>query len=167
MANNPFCSEISTDPLLNRESSISVDKVDQQISRMIELRDQLRQQQFHQEQPVEQRKKTAWDEIREELNSMTDTQKELLFRDPEYQQRDAAIAAIAAQYQMQVLIPYVLEDEDGRKAIEAQLYTIRAKKDTLQKMEQEEMRQFRAWKEEQAMIARASQANTKTPKSKQ
>ena len=100
------------------------------------------------------RKKTVWDEIREELNDLTDGQKEILFADTEYQQRDAAIANIAAQYQMQLLIPYVLEDEDGRKALEAQLYTIRAKKDQLQAKEREEMQEFKAWKEAKAQKAR-------------
>ncbi len=149
--------EAVSDPLLQDTGSVA--RLDQQISRMIELRDQMRQQVQQQgttenRSPQARRKKTVWDEIREELNDLTDGQKEILFADPEYQQRDAVIANIAAQYQMQLLIPYVLDDEDGRKALEAQLYTIRAKKDQLQAKERAELQEFKAWKEAKAQKAR-------------
>ena len=52
--------------------------------------------------------KTVWDEISEELNAMTDAQKDILFRDTDYQQSDKEVAMIAARYQMSLLMPYVV-----------------------------------------------------------
>lgn len=142
------------DPLLDP------DYMDSQIDKMIELRDKARQ--LRERQPVQQeqsqQQKTAWDEISEELNSMSDAQKEMLYADPEYQHNDRLIMSIASQYQIRLLIPYVLGDENGRKAIETQLHTIRAKKDIIVQRERKEHEEFLRWKAEQAKGATAVKA---------
>ena len=147
MANNFNFFPGGNDPLLDPSY------MDSQIEKMIELRNDMRrrQQQLAQNRQAEpepqQQQKTPWDEIAEEMDQMSDEQKRMLFEDEEYQAHDQHIAAIAARYQMAVLIPYVLKDEEGRKAIEAQLHTIRAKKDIFAAREREEMEEFAKWKE--------------------
>lgn len=129
----------SQDPLLDP------DYMDQEIDRMIELRDRMRRQQPQAAQaPKDQ--PSVWDEITNELNSMSDTQKAMLMADEEYQHKDQQIAAIAARYQIAVLMPYVMQDEEGRKALEEQLRLIRAKKEFIQVREREELAEFEQWK---------------------
>lgn len=130
----------SADPLLNP------DTIDRHIKQLEDLRHQLNQEQKPQSATTP---KSVWDEISEELSSMTESQKAVLFRDQEYQQRDQEIAAIAAKFQMQLLMPYVLADAEGKSALEKQLYLIRAKKDSIIKQERSEMEEFLRWKEAQ------------------
>lgn len=85
---------------------------------------------------------------------MPDTQKQVLFQDPEYQEADQAVAAIAAKYQLSLLMPYVANDEEGKKALERQLILIKAKKDGIAKREYEELAEFRRWKEQQARLSK-------------
>lgn len=133
----------SQDPLLSPEY------MDTQIEKMIEMRDQMRKQQAQaQSQQHQPAQKTVWDDITEELNSMSDAQKEILFQDDEYRQCDEEIAIVAAKYQMSLLMPYVLEDAEGKKSLERQLCLIRAKKEKIIKQERSEMEEFRRWKEE-------------------
>lgn len=101
---------------------------------------------------------TVWDDIRQELDSMTDTQKALLFQDSEYQEKDRQIGQIAAKYQMSLLMPYVMGDKDGKRALEAQLHVIREKKDEIVRREAAEQEEFRRWKAQQI-------AGTEEPKS--
>lgn len=130
---------IYADPLLSPEY------MDTQINKLIELRDQMKQAQP--KAVAKTAAKTVWDEISEELNAMTDAQKDILFRDTDYQQSDKEVAMIAARYQMSLLMPYVVEDAEGRKSLEKQLHIIRAKKDAIIKQEQSEREEFLRWKE--------------------
>lgn len=128
------------DPLLTPEY------MDTQIQQLVELRDQMRKAQNKTTAP-KVATKTVWDEISEELNAMSDSQKEILFRDAEYKQSDNEVAMIAARYQMSLLMPYVVEDAEGKKSLEKQLHIIRAKKDAIIKQEQTEREEFLRWKE--------------------
>ena len=119
--------------------------MDTQINKLIELRDQMKQAQP--KAVVKTATKTVWDEISEELNGMSEAQKEILFRDAEYKQSDSEVAMIAARYQMSILMPYVVEDAEGKKSLEKQLHIIRAKKDAIIKQEQSEREEFLRWKE--------------------
>lgn len=128
------------DPLLTPEY------MDSQIQQLVELRDQMRKAQSKTIAPKVVNK-TVWDEISEELNAMSDSQKDILFRDADYQQSDKEVALIAARYQMSLLMPYVVEDAEGKKSLEKQLHIIRAKKDAIIKQEQTEREEFLRWKE--------------------
>lgn len=102
----------------------------------------------------ERPQRTVWDDITAELNSMSDSQKQILFADADYQIADRAIAEIASRYQMQILMPYVAADEDGKRMLEQQLHLIKAKKEGIIKREAQELEEFRRWKEQQARIAK-------------
>lgn len=102
----------------------------------------------------ERPQRTVWDDITAELNSMSDSQKQILFADADYQIADRAIAEIASRYQMQILMPYVAADEDGKRMLEQQLHLIKAKKEGIIKREAQEMEEFRRWKEQRAGIAK-------------
>ena len=128
------------DPLLTPEY------MDSQIQQLVELRDQMRKAQTKTAAP-KVATKNVWDEISEELNGMSDSQKEILFRDADYQQTDKEVAMVAARYQMSLLMPYVVEDAEGKKSLEKQLHIIRAKKDAIIKQEQTEREEFLRWKE--------------------
>ena len=128
------------DPLLTPEY------MDTQIQQLVELRDQMRKAQTKTATP-KTTTRTVWDDITEELNSMTDAQKEILFCDGEYKQSDNEVAMVAARYQMSLLMPYVVEDAEGKKSLEKQLHIIRAKKDAIIKQEQSEREEFLRWKE--------------------
>lgn len=126
--------------------------MDKEIEKMIELRDQMRKRQPQvapEQQPTET---SVWDDISNELNEMSDTQKALLFADEEYQHKDQQIAAIAARYQMAVLMPYVMQDEEGRKVLEEQLRLIQSKKEFIRERERHEYAEFQRWKREQASL---------------
>lgn len=152
--NNNYPTQIP-DPLLSPEY------METQIERLTEIRDRLaRQRQIAHQDIAPEPTPTVWDDISTELNSLTDTQRSILFADEDYRSNDEAIAAIAAQYQMQVLMPYVLEDENGKKLLERQLHLIKARKDSIIRAEQEEMQAFRTWKAEQMA------AKTKTKEGK-
>lgn len=131
------------DPLLSPEY------FDEQIDRMREIRNRIARQQTHQDQPqTNQNQKNVWDEIREEIEGLSDTQRRMLFADEDYKRNDVAIAEVAARYQIQVLMPYVLGDQEGKNLLERQLHLIRAKKDSLKQAEEEELEAFRVWREE-------------------
>ena len=131
------------DPLLSPEY------FDEQIDRMREIRNRIARQQTHQDQPqTNQNQKNVWDEIREEIEGLSDTQRRMLFADEDYKRNDEAIAEVAARYQIQVLMPYVLGDQEGKNLLERQLHLIRAKKDSLKQAEEEELEAFRVWREE-------------------
>lgn len=142
------------DPLLSRAETIQ--RLESQLNEL-KRQQQVRVQvdmPYQQPQPQQPQQKSVWDEISEELNSMPDTQKQVLFQDPEYQEADRAVAAIAAKYQLSLLMPYVANDEEGKKALERQLILIKAKKDGIAKREYEELAEFRRWKEQQARLSK-------------
>ena len=139
------------DPLLYKHSTI--DQLEKQL-------EQLKRQQVsvRVDMPMpNNQERTVWDEITDELNSMTESQKQLLFSDADYQKNDQTVASIAAKYQMSLLMPYVANDPEGKKALETQLLTIRSKKDAIIKRESEELEEFRRWKMQQSGLARESQ----------
>lgn len=137
------------DPLLHRNETI------QQLEKQLEelKRSQQLRVQVDVPYPTGQNQRTVWDDISDELNGMTESQKGILFSDPEYQQADQMVAAIAAKYQMSLLMPYVAGDEEGKKALERQLLVIKTKKDDIVKRENEELEEFRRWKQQQARQA--------------
>lgn len=136
------------DPLLYKSDTIK--QLEQQ------LEDLKRQQQVRVQVDMPyaqtQTQRTVWDDITDELNSMSETQKQILFSDPEYQHADQSVASIAAKYQMSLLMPYVVSDAEGKKALETQLLIIRTKKESIVKRESEELAEFRRWKEQQAAL---------------
>lgn len=135
------------DPLLSPEY------MDAHIAKMQEIRDEVvaRQQQVQAQQPHQpaQNTKTVLDEINEELSSLSTSQKQMLFGDRDYAKLDEAIAQVAAQYQVQLLMPYVLQDKEGKKLLERQLLTIRTKKEDIIAAEEAELDEFRRWKQSQ------------------
>lgn len=142
MANNISIFQ-TPDPLLSPEY------MDAHIARLQEIRNEVvaRQQSIKSEATEQKQPSNVWDDINEELSSLSDTQKELLFGDKDYKQLDMAIAQVAAQYQVQLLMPYVLQDKEGKKLLEKQLLTIRTKKDDIIASEKAEYDEFRKWKE--------------------
>lgn len=124
------------DPLLSPEY------MDAQIAKLQEIRNEVVAR--HSTAKTEER--TVLDDINAEMAELTDSQKEHLYADADYQQLDAAIAQIAAQYQVQLLMPYVLQDKEGKKLLEKQLLTIRTKKDDIIAAERAELDEFRKWK---------------------
>lgn len=124
------------DPLLSPEY------MDAQIAKLQEIRNEVVAR--HSTAKTEER--TVLDDINAEMAELTDSQKEHLYADADYQQLDAAIAQIAAQYQVQLLMPYVLQDKEGKKLLERQLLTIRTKKDDIIAAERAELDEFRKWK---------------------
>lgn len=124
------------DPLLSPEY------MDAQIAKLQEIRNEVVAR--HSTAKTEER--TVLDDINAEMAELTDSQKEHLYADADYQQLDTAIAQIAAQYQVQLLMPYVLQDKEGKKLLEKQLLTIRTKKDDIIAAERAELDEFRKWK---------------------
>lgn len=124
------------DPLLSPEY------MDAQIAKLQEIRNEVVSR--HSTAKTEER--TVLDDINAEMAELTDSQKEHLYADADYQQLDTAIAQIAAQYQVQLLMPYVLQDKEGKKLLEKQLLTIRTKKDDIIAAERAELDEFRKWK---------------------
>lgn len=133
------------DPLLSPEY------MDAHIAKMQEIRDEVvarqQQQQQAQAQMQQPKQRTVLDDIDEELKGLSDSQKRALYGDKDYAKLDEAIAAVAMQYQVQLLMPYVMNDEQGKKLLEKQLLVIRTKKDDIVAAEQAEMEEFRRWKE--------------------
>lgn len=142
MANNISIFQ-TPDPLLSPEY------MDAHIARLQEIRNEVvaRQQSIKAETTEPTQQSNVWEEINEELSLLSDTQKEMLFGDKDYKQLDMAIAQVAAQYQVQLLMPYVLQDKEGKKLLEKQLLTIRTKKDDIIASEKAEYDEFRRWKE--------------------
>ena len=127
------------DPLLSPEY------MDAHIARLQELRDEVVARQ--KSAPAAEPERTVLDDINAELAELSDSQKERLFADADYKQLDVAIAQVAAQYQAQLLMPYVLQDKEGKKLLERQLLTIRTKRDDIVAMERAELDEFRKWKQ--------------------
>lgn len=121
---------------------LSPEYMDAQIAKLQEIRNEVVAR--HSTAKTEER--TVLDDINAEMAELTDSQKEHLYADADYQQLDAAIAQIAAQYQVQLLMPYVLQDKEGKKLLERQLLTIRTKKDDIIAAERAELDEFRKWK---------------------
>lgn len=124
------------DPLLSPEY------MDAQIAKLQEIRNEV----VSRHSTAKTEEHTVLDDINAEMAELTDSQKEHLYADADYQQLDTAIAQIAAQYQVQLLMPYVLQDKEGKKLLEKQLLTIRTKKDDIIAAERAELDEFRKWK---------------------
>lgn len=149
--------EMNTDPLLTPSGSYERNSVVADLEQKLEQLKKLERQRvnvqvdmpsYAEQQPAREQT-TVWDDIREEMNGMTETQRQMLAQDEEYRDCDMAISAIAAQLQMQMLMPYILQNKEGKRALERQLVTIRTKKEQIIRAEAQEMAEFHRWKNEQ------------------
>ena len=90
------------DPLLSPEY------MEAHIAKMQEVRDEMvaRQQAQTRQQPQSsQPQRTVLDDINDELNKLSESQKQMLYADADYAKLDEAIAGVAMQYQVQPLMP--------------------------------------------------------------
>lgn len=69
-----------------------------------------------------------WAEIENELSTLTEEQKQDLMRDEQFIERQNAIQVLYQNVLTTLVKPYLLSDEDGIKALQEQLETVKTLK---------------------------------------
>lgn len=69
-----------------------------------------------------------WAEIENELSTLTEDQKQDLMRDEQFIERQNAIQVLYQNVLTTLVKPYLLSDEDGIKALQEQLETVKTLK---------------------------------------
>lgn len=69
-----------------------------------------------------------WAEIENELSTLTEEQKQDLMRDEQFIERENAIQVLYQNVLTTLVKPYLLSDEDGIKALQEQLETVKTLK---------------------------------------
>lgn len=115
MIQNIFSTPQGQDPLLSPEL-------------MERYRQQLAQSQQMQLQAQQQQQPDIWNEIDKEIEILSDSEKEMLSQTEEFQETSAAVQA-RYQFILNSLIkPYMLNDAEGKKALESQLACVKTVK---------------------------------------
>lgn len=85
----------------------------------------------------------TWEEIDKEIASLTDEQKEILFKDEDYVSCDAALQALVQTALIESVKSKVANSEEGKKLLEKQLLNIRDKKKDIVNRANKEMELFK------------------------
>lgn len=117
MIQNIFSSAQGQDPLLSPEL---MERYRQQLAQAQQMQ-QIQQQQ-------QQTQHDIWSEIDKEIEMLSESEKEMLSQTEEFQETSMAVQT-RYQYILNALIkPYMLNDAEGKKALEAQLACVKTVK---------------------------------------
>jgi len=128
--NNPYL------PSNNVEQNIAL--INQQVAQLSALKDKL----TGISSPVEGGMQT-WEEIDKELASLTDEQKNILFKDEDYLHNDTALQNLVQTYLINSVKDKVANSKEGKALLDKQLLLIKDKKNDIVKQSNKEMELFK------------------------
>ena len=116
--------------------------IDEQLANIRQLEQQLTQ--YKQTQPSNST--PIWDEIDNIVGGLTDSEKELLATDGEFNESNNAVLAVLQREYLRIMRPIVEASADGKEALQSHLATVKRLAKKAKEQTAEELKEFREYK---------------------
>lgn len=97
-------------------------------------------------QVPEQSSSPIWDNIDNEVSTLTDSQKNMMLSDQEYQQNEAHIMELVQSEILSIVRPRIEQTQTGKQLLEAQYKLVKSKKKEIVEASNKEVENFNAFK---------------------
>lgn len=131
---------LNNDPVL-RPQDISR-AIDEQLANIRQLEQQLSQ--FKQSQPSNST--PIWDEIDNIVAGLSDSEKEMLANDSEFNESNSTVLAVLQREYLRIMRPIVEASADGKEALQSHLATVKRLAKKAKEQTAEELKEFREYK---------------------
>lgn len=167
MANNIF---IGQDPLMNgKDYNIQLQELDKIADNIAQRKAVLMQmrEQIEQQPQVQQTSKTPiWDEIDTIVKSMSDKEFDIVTNDEEFKESQNVVMAILQEKYLAMMKPIVESTKEGKEALENHLMLVKKLKKTASKEVDNEINEFKEYKEKYSDMPYAEYLKMKKSKKK-
>lgn len=167
MANNIF---IGQDPLMNsKDYNIQLQELDKIADNIAQRKAVLMQmrEQIEQQPQVQQTSKTPiWDEIDTIVKSMSDKEFDIVTNDEEFKDSQNVVMAILQEKYLAMMKPIVENSKEGKEALENHLMLVKKLKKTASKEVDNEINEFKEYKEKYSDMPYAEYLKMKKSKKK-
>lgn len=116
--------------------------IDEQLANIRQLEQQLSQ--YKQSQPSNAT--PIWDEIDNIVGGLTDSEKELLAADDEFNESNNVVLAVLQREYLRIMRPIVEASADGKEALQSHLATVKRLAKKAKEQTAEELKEFREYK---------------------
>ena len=116
--------------------------IDEQLANIRQLEQQLSQ--YKQTQPSNAT--PIWDEIDNIVGGLTDSEKELLAADGEFNESNNVVLAVLQREYLRIMRPIVEASSDGKEALQSHLATVKRLAKKAKEQCAEELKEFREYK---------------------
>lgn len=116
--------------------------IDEQLANIRQLEQQLSQ--YKQSQPSNAT--PIWDEIDNIVGGLTDSEKELLAADDEFNESNSAVLSVLQREYLRIMRPIVEASSDGKEALQSHLATVKRLAKKAKEQTAEELKEFREYK---------------------
>lgn len=116
--------------------------IDEQLANIRQLEQQLSQ--YKQSQPSNAT--PIWDEIDNIVGGLTDSEKELLAADDEFNESNNVVLAVLQREYLRIMRPIVEASSDGKEALQSHLATVKRLAKKAKEQSAEELKEFREYK---------------------
>ena len=125
------------------------------------------QQQMQQAQQQPQSRTPIWDEIDSICQGMSEKEFAIVSENPEFQESNGHIAALIQQAQLEMLRPIIEGSQPGRDALDRHLTLVKRLKKTASKEVDDELADFKEYREKYAHMSYEDYQNMKREQPKQ
>lgn len=116
--------------------------IDEQLANIRQLEQQLSQ--YKQSQPSNAT--PVWDEIDNIVAGLSDSEKEMLANDSEFNESNSAVLAVLQREYLRIMRPIVEASADGKEALQSHLATVKRLAKKAKEQTAEELKEFREYK---------------------
>lgn len=116
--------------------------IDEQLANIRQLEQQLSQ--YKQSQPSNST--PIWDEIDNIVAGLSDSEKEMLANDSEFNESNSAVLAVLQREYLRIMRPIVEASADGKDALQSHLATVKRLAKKAKEQTAEELKEFREYK---------------------
>lgn len=116
--------------------------IDEQLANIRQLEQQLSQ--YKQSQPSNST--PIWDEIDNIVAGLSDSEKEMLANDSEFNESNSAVLAVLQREYLRIMRPIVEASADGKEALQSHLAIVKRLAKKAKEQTAEELREFREYK---------------------
>lgn len=116
--------------------------IDEQLANIRQLEQQLSQ--YKQSQPSNAT--PIWDEIDNIVGSLSDSEKELLAADDEFNESNSVVLSVLQREYLRIMRPIVEASSDGKEALQSHLATVKRLAKKAKEQTAEELKEFREYK---------------------
>lgn len=116
--------------------------IDEQLANIRQLEQQLSQ--YKQSQPSNAT--PIWDGIDNIVGGLTDSEKELLAADDEFNESNSAVLSVLQREYLRIMRPIVEASSDGKEALQSHLATVKRLAKKAKEQTAEELKEFREYK---------------------
>lgn len=116
--------------------------IDEQLANIRQLEQQLSQ--YKQSQPSNAT--PLWDEIDSIVGGLSDSEKELLAADDEFNESNSVVLSVLQREYLRIMRPIVEASSDGKEALQSHLATVKRLAKKAKEQTAEELKEFREYK---------------------